>query len=106
MQVLKKLIVAGLIATAGVAALPSLAFADSGEFRIGGSTDFYRSMTAEYRDYIARMSPENRAKLVVMHDKLMQMEMEQKSMQMKMEMELAKAKRDMELFILTYGKGN
>jgi hypothetical protein len=106
MQSLKRRIAAGLIATAGAVALPSLAFADANEFQIGGSTDFYKSMTAQYRDYIARMSPENRAKLMAMQDKMMQMEMDQKSTQMKMEMEVAKAKRDIELFILTFGRGN
>ena len=101
MQVLKKLIVSSLIAMASVAALAPSALAGPDDRFIGnGSTDSYRSMVTEYREYIARMSPENRAKLMTMQDKMMQMEMDQKSTQMKMEMDMAKARRDIELFIL------
>jgi hypothetical protein len=99
MHSLKQLVAAGLIAMSGAAALSSSAFAATDE-RTGYGTDFYRSMTMEYRDYIARMSPENRAKLMAMQDKLMQMEMDQKSTMMKMDMEMAKARRDIDLFIL------
>jgi hypothetical protein len=98
MTYLKKLIAVALISTAGAVALPSVAFAAAEDF---GSTDAVKSMVTEYRDFIARMSPENRAKMMAMHDKVMQMEMDQKSMQMKMAMDLAKARRDLELFILS-----
>jgi len=65
----------------------------------GFAPDFYSRELDQYRDYIARMTPENRAKLMAMQDKLMQMEMDHKSAMMKMEMEMAKARRDMEFFI-------
>jgi len=102
MKYLKTLIAVALISTAGAVALPSIAFAAAEDF---GSTDNVRSMVTEYRDFIARMSPENRTKMMAMHDKVMQMEMDQKSMQMKMGMDLAKARRDLELFILSNSGG-
>jgi hypothetical protein len=65
--------------------------------------DFYNREVDKYLEYIARMSPENRTKLMQMQDKLMQMEMDQKSAMMKMEMEIAKMRRDMEMFIINSG---
>ncbi len=102
MLTFKKLLAAGLIATAAAAALPATALASPGEdAQFGSGTDFYRSMVSQYRDYIARLSTDNRTKLMTMQDKLMQMELEQK----KMDMEMAKAKRDIEMFVLIYGGG-
>ncbi len=102
MQTFRKLLAAGLIATAAVAALPATALAGTGEdSQFGSGTDFYRSMVSQYRDYIARLSTDNRGKLMAMQDKLMQMELDQK----KMDMEMTKAKRDIEMFILIYGGG-
>jgi hypothetical protein len=107
MGYLKQLVAAGLIATAGAAALPSSALAAADESPtqrgFGFAPDFYNRELDRYRDYIARMTPENRAKLMQMQDKLMQMEMDQKSAMMKMEMEMTKARRDMEFFILNSG---
>src|SRR6266478_306768 len=107
MQSLNRLIAAVLIATAGATALPSSALAAADEPPAhrgsGFAPDFYNRELDQYRDYIARMTPENRAKLMAMQDKLMQMEMDHKSMMMKMEMEMAKARRDMEFFILNSG---
>jgi hypothetical protein len=103
MKVLKTLIAVALISTAGAVALPSVAFAAGEEAQYDyRSTDFIKSMVSQYRDYIAKMSPENRAKMLAMHDKVMQMEMDMKSAQMKMDMDLAKARRDLELFIMTH----
>jgi len=106
-QSLNQLIAAVLIATAGAAALPSSALAAADEPPAqrgsGFAPDFYSRELDQYRDYIARMTPENRAKLMAMQDKLMQMEMDHKSAMMKMEMEMAKARRDMEFFILNSG---
>jgi hypothetical protein len=107
MQNMKQLVAALLIATAGTVAqaLPVRAAADEAPARpdIGFAPDFYVKEVNQYRDYIARMSPENRTKLMAMQDKLMQMEMDRKSATMKMDMEMAKARRDMELFILSSG---
>ena len=107
MQSLKRLIAAVLIATSGAAALYSSALAAADESPAprgsGFAPDFYNREADQYRDYIARMSPENRAKLMAMQDKLMQMEMDHRSMMMKMEMEMAKARRDMQFFILNSG---
>ncbi len=102
MLTFKKLLAAGLIATAAAVALPAQALAGAGEdASYGYGTDYYRSMVSQYRDYIARLSADNRTKLMAMQDKLMQMEMDQK----KMDMEMTKAKRDIEMFILIYGGG-
>jgi succinate dehydrogenase/fumarate reductase flavoprotein subunit len=106
MKTLQHCIVAGLIAagTAAAFVLPVTAAADESIER--GSSfapDFYNREVGQYHAYIARMSPENRAKLMAMQDKIMQMEMERKSMMMKMDMELEKAKRDMDFFILNAG---
>ena len=94
-----KLLASGLIATAAVAGLPATALAD--DVPAGYGTDYYRSTVSQYRDYIARMSADNRTKLMAMQDKLMQMEMDQR----KTDMEMMKAKRDIEMFILIYGGG-
>ena len=69
----------------------------------GFAPGYYVQEQARYRDYIARMSPENRAKLAAMQDKLMQMEMDNTSAMMKMDMDLAKARRDMAMFIMSNG---
>jgi hypothetical protein len=103
MKVLKTLIAVALISTAGAVALPSIAFAAGEEAQYDyRSTDNIKSMVSQYREYIAKMSPENRAKMLAMYDKVMQMEMDMKSAQMKMDMDLAKARRDLELFITTH----
>jgi len=102
MKNVKRLIVAGLIATAGVAALSTSAFAadEPQQHGFARGPEFSEWRMEQYRDMIARMTPEDRMKLMAMQDKVMQMEMEQKSMMMKMEMDIMKAKRDMEFFVL------
>ena len=81
MKSLKQLLVAGLIATCGAATpvLPSLAIASEPTESESGfapfAPDLYNREVAQYHAYIARMSPENRAKLMAMQDKIMQMEM-------------------------------
>ena len=106
MKNFKQFLAAGAIAAIGATALalPSVAAADeSAERGSSFAPEFYNREVGQYHAYIARMSPENRAKLMAMQDKIMQMEMERKSMMMKMDMELEKAKRDMDFFILNSG---
>jgi hypothetical protein len=90
MKSLKHLIAAGLIATAGAAALTLPVYAAAED------TPHFAGMWA---DTIAKMTPEDRAKLTAMQDKILQMEMEQKTMNAKMDMDIAKAKRDMEMWV-------
>src|SRR6266403_1690985 len=98
MQFLKQLVAAVLIATTGGAALPSSALAGadepSGQRSSGFAPDFYNREVDRYREYIARTTPENRAKSMVMQDKLIHTEMDRKSTPMKME--VTKAGGDME----------
>jgi hypothetical protein len=104
MQTLKNLVAVGLIAAAGASILPSLAFAAGDEPPQRGfvhGSDYGAFQMEQFHDYIARMSPENRSKLMAMQDKLMQMEMDHKMMDMKMDMEMAKAKRDLDMFIFS-----
>jgi hypothetical protein len=107
MNSLKQLLVTGLIAAAGTAALslPLAATAADASPEHGASfaPEFYNREVGQYHAYIARMSPENRAKLMAMQDHIMQMEMERKSTMMKMDMEMEKARRDMDFFILNSG---
>jgi len=108
MQTIKQLVLAVLITTAGVTAIPTLALAAAGEPQQQGfahGADYATFQMDRYRDEIARMSPEDRTKLMAMQDKLMQMEMDQASAHMKMEMEMAKVKRDMQMFIYSARKG-
>jgi len=106
MRFLNQIICAGLIAIAGSAVLPTIASAAGDERAFGnGNTDFYKSMVSEYREYIAKMSPADRAKLMAMQDKLMQMEMDKQSTDMKMDMEIAKMKRDMQMMIISATTG-
>ena len=105
MRPVQKLMTAAIAATACAAALSLPATTAAAETDKPRATsfapDFYNREVDKYLDYIARMSPENRSKLMQMQDKLMQMEMDQK----KMDMEMTKAKRDIEMFILIYGGG-
>lgn len=104
MNAFKQLVVASLIATAGMIALPGTALAGQ-EYGSQSSfvhgPDYYSYQMEKYNEQIARMSQEDRAKLMAMQDKLMQMEMDHASSEMKMEMDTAKAKRDIEMFIVS-----
>jgi hypothetical protein len=102
MKTLKQLLITGLIAIAGVIAVPTFALAASDEPAQHGyvhGADYSMFQMDRYHEDIAHMSPEDRSKLMAMQDKLMQMEMDHASSQMKMDMEMAKAKRDMQMFI-------
>jgi replicative superfamily II helicase len=107
MNPIQRLAGVALVAAAGAFALAAPSFAaieDAASWRdTSFAPDYYNREIDKYRDYIARMSPENRAKLAAMQDKLMQMEMDHKMATMKMDMEMAKARRDMELFIIQSG---
>lgn len=111
MNSLQRLLGAALIAAAGSLALaaPSQAAIEDaapwsdGRYDHSFAPDYTTRTMDRYREAIARMSPEDRARLAAMQDKLMQMEMDHKSAAMKMDMELAKARRDMELFLISAG---
>jgi hypothetical protein len=66
----------------------------SGQRSSGFAPDFYNREVDRYREYIARTTPENRAKSMVMQDKLMHTEMDRKSTPMKMD--VTKVGRDKE----------
>jgi len=105
MQTLYRLIVAGLVATAGPAALLSMTAVSAQEPAQHGfarGTESYEYRMDQYHEAIAHMSPENRSKLMAMQDHIMQMEMDRKTSMAKMDMEMAKAKRDMEMFVASF----
>jgi len=99
MNAIKKLIGAGLAAAAIGSALPGPAYSQSA---YAEGPDWIAPRLESYRNYIARMSADDRSKLMAMEDKLMQMEMDQKMSMMKMDMDKAKLRRDMEMFILSH----
>ena len=102
MKSLKQILVAGLLATAGLASLTSPAYAAQNEPSQSGfvrGTDYALYQMNQYHSEIENMSQEDRSKLMVMQDKLMQMEMDHEAAKMKMEMETAKAQRDIQMFI-------
>jgi hypothetical protein len=97
-------VAAGLLALATLTAVvPASAQQRPDDSAYVGSTDYYRSMLIAYRDRIAKMTPEDRAKFSSMMDKLLQMEMDYKTGAMKMqashEMEMAKMQRDLEMWM-------
>lgn len=94
-----------VLSLAAALTAPALASPDEdhGTSGYGFAPGYYVQEQARFHDYIARMSPENRAKLAAMQDKLMQMQMDNSTAMMKMDMELAKARRDMEMFIMSTG---
>jgi hypothetical protein len=106
---MKRLAIAGLVATSVGVALPVTAATQdmeppqTGFVRGPDSYTWRMEELSQYRAYIQHMSPENRMKLMGMQDKMMQMEMDHKSTMMKMDMEMAKARRDIEMFILSAG---
>jgi len=105
MNTLKQFIVASLIATAGVAALPTVAAAANFESEQQGfahGPGYYFMQMEAYKIEIAHMSADDRAKFMAMQDKLMQMEMDEASAKMKMDMDMEKMKRDIQMFILTH----
>jgi hypothetical protein len=101
MNKVRQLVGAGLLSIAIGAALSAPAFAQSA---YADGPDWIGPRLESYHNYIAQMSPDNRAKLMAMEDKLMQMEMDRKSSTMKLDMEIAKARRDMQMFILSNTK--
>jgi len=109
MKTLKQFIIAGLIATAGVAALPTVAAAagfDHEQQGFAHGPDYYFMQMEAYKTEIAHMSPEDRTKFMTMQDKLMQMEMDETTAKMKMDMDMEKMKRDIQMFVLTHsGRG-
>lgn len=107
MQSLKKTLVAGLLASVGVIAIPTLALAGSSQPQQQGfahGADYAMYLMEQNHDEISRMSPEDRSKLAAMQDKLMQMEMDHEAVEMKMAMEMDKAKRDLQMFIFSAQK--
>jgi hypothetical protein len=109
MYTLKQLFAASLIATSAITILPTVAAAEPFNQEQQGfahGPSYYIMQMDAYKAEIARMSPEDRTKLVAMQDKLMQMEMDGASSKMKMEMEMGKMKRDIDMFVLTHsGRG-
>src|SRR5271156_2772526 len=102
MYSLKQLLAASLIAGAGFAAIASPAFAADNEPAQRGfahGSDYATYQMEQYHSEIARMSPDERSKLMAMQDKLMQMEMDSATAKLKMDMEISKAKRDIEMYV-------
>jgi hypothetical protein len=105
MNTLKQFIVASLIATASVAAVPTVAAAAGFDHEQQGfvhGPGYYFTQMEAYKTEIAHMSTEDRAKFTAMQDKLMQMEMDEATAKMKMDMEMEKMKRDIQMFVLTH----
>ncbi len=106
MNKLKQLIVAGLVAASALSALPAMAAESAEQQGFAHGPSYYAMQMEAYKADIARMTPEDRTKLVAMQDKLMQMEMDGATVKMKMDMEMAKMKRDIDMFVLTHsGRG-
>ena len=107
MQSLKKFFVIGMLASVGAVFIPTLASAGTNQPQQQGfahGADYAMYLMEQNHDEISRMSPEDRAKLAAMQDKLMQMEMDHEAVQMKMAMEMDKAKRDLQMFIFSAQK--
>jgi uncharacterized protein involved in copper resistance len=107
MKSLKQILAAGLIATAGLAALSSPVLAAESEPAQRGfvhGPDYAMYQMDQYHSEIEHMSQEDRSKLMAMQDKLMQMQMDHASAKIKMEMESAKAQRDIQMFIYSAHK--
>jgi len=105
MKLLKQILVAGLMATAGFAALPALAA--EGEPTQHGfvhGADYAMYQMEQYHSEIEHMSQDDRSKLMAMQDRLMQMQMDHAAAKLKMEMEVAKSRRDIQMFIYSVHK--
>jgi hypothetical protein len=99
MNAIKQFLGAAWVAAALGAAAPAPALAQSG---FSEGLDPQAAPDEFFYNRIARMSAEDRAKLMAMQDKLMQMEMDQKMAMMKMDNEKARMRRDLEMFILSH----
>ncbi len=102
MKTLKQIVIAATLATAGVAAFSTPAFAAQEETYQNSfvrGADYAMYVMNHYHTEIENMSQEDRSKLQAMQDKLMQMEMDHSAAKMKMEMETAKTERDIQMFI-------
>ncbi|HEX8957930.1 MAG TPA: hypothetical protein VF798_16765 [Burkholderiaceae bacterium] len=107
MKSLKHLMLAGVLATAGLIALAPAAVAAQNEPAQTGfvrGADYAMYQMDQYHTEIEHMSPEERSRLMVLQDKLMQMEMDHAAAGLKMEMEMAKARRDIQMFIYSTHK--
>ncbi|HEX7644656.1 MAG TPA: hypothetical protein VF472_20835 [Burkholderiaceae bacterium] len=107
MNSMKHLMLAGVLATAGFVVLAPAAMAAQNEPAQTGfvrGTDYAMYQMDQYHADIEHMSQEERSKLMVLQDKLMQMEMDHAAASMKMEMETAKARRDIQMYIYSTHK--
>ena len=107
MKSLKQLMLAGVLATAGFVALAPAAQAAQNEPAQTGfvhGANYASYQMDQYHTEIEHMSQDERSKLMVLQDKLMQMEMDHAAASMKMEMEEAKARRDIQMYIYSTHK--
>ncbi len=107
MTSLKQLLIAATLATAGFVALVPAASAAQNEPAQSGfvrGTDYASYQMDQYHAEIEHMTQDERSKLMVLQDKLMQMEMDHAAASLKMEMETAKARRDIQMYIYSTHK--
>ncbi len=102
MKSVKQLLLTGALAAAALVSLSPAAYAAQNEPAQTGfvhGVDYAMHQMDQYHTEIEHMSQDERSKLMVLQDKLMQMEMDHAAANMKMEMEEAKARRDIQMFI-------